>query len=74
MPLLLAKLTKDERLAQQERENKQQIAARKRARRQSGRRLLLSQDDSNPFLGIPEDTTLGPSTTEFSRQSAGTTT
>jgi hypothetical protein len=34
----------------------------------------LSQDDNNPFLGVPEDTTLGPSSPEFSRQSAGTTT
>ena len=67
--LLRRQQEQDERLEAQERESKQQIASRKRARRQSGRRLLLS-DPNDPFLGVPEDETLGPSTT-FSRSTSG---
>jgi len=60
----------DARLETKERQSQQEIAARKRARRQSGRRLLLSDDGDNALLGVPTQETLGP---DFSRSNSGNT-
>ena len=64
-----AQRRQEERVEARERDLAAQIAARKRARRSSGRRLLLS-DRENPFLGIPDNETLGPG---YSRRGAGRT-
>jgi hypothetical protein len=43
------------------------MAARKRARRTGGNRLLLA-DRENPFMGVPTQQTLGPT---YNRSRAG---
>ena len=69
--MIKAQQEQEARLEAREQQNQREIAARKRARRTGGTRLLLAQRD-NPFLGIPQQTTLGPS--PFSRSQANTTT
>ena len=69
--MVRAQREQEERIANRERQSEQQIAARKRARRTGGRRMLLADRD-NPFLGIPSQNTLGPGT--YSRRSANTIT
>ena len=49
----------EERLQARELDSQKQIAARKRARRRGGSRMLLAERE-NPALGIPDKTTLGP--------------
>ena len=68
--MLKAQREQDARLEAREAQSQREMAARKRARRTGGTRLLLAQRD-NPFLGIPRQTTLGPS--PFSRSQANTT-
>jgi hypothetical protein len=45
------------RLAEEERQKRAEIAARRRARQIGGQRMLLSPERENPQMGI--DTTLG---------------
>ena len=67
--LRAAQREQEQRQEARERQSQREISARKRARRTGGRRLLLA-DRENPFLGVPTQTTLGPS---FSRSEAGRT-
>jgi len=53
------------RLEARERQSQREIASRKRARRQRGARQLLSKERYDPYLGVPDDTTLG---TDFERK------
>jgi hypothetical protein len=64
-----AQRRQEQRVESRERDSAAQIAARKRARRSGGNRLLLA-DRENPFLGIPENESLGPG---YSRRSANRT-
>ena len=67
--MLRAQREQEERVAARETQSQREMAARKRARRTGGNRALLADRD-NPFLGIPSQTTLGPS---YSRSTAGNT-
>ena len=67
--MLKAQRDQEERTKAREAQSQREIQARKRARRSGGRRGLLAQRE-NPFLGVPSQTTLGPS---YSRSQSGTT-
>lgn len=61
-PELLARQQEQEaRLDRQERDKQQQISSRRRARSSAGNRGLIFQARIDPNLGVPSDTTLGPS-------------
>ena len=66
--MLKAQREQEERIAAREAQSARELAARKRARRTGGNRALLADRD-NPFLGVPTQTTLGP--TPFSRSGSG---
>lgn len=67
--MVKAQKEQEARLEAREAQSQRELAARKRARRSGGNRALMSQRD-NPFLGVPTQTTLGPS--PFSRNQSGT--
>lgn len=67
--MLKAQREQEARIAAREAQAQREISARKKARRTGGRRALLAERD-NPFLGVPSQTTLGPS---YSRSSSGMT-
>ena len=69
--MLRAQREQEARLEAREAQSQREISARKRARRTGGTRMLLAQRD-NPFLGVPSQTTLGPS--GYSRSQSGTNT
>tara|TARA_R100001594_G_C3997544_1_gene253879 strand:- start:14 stop:283 length:270 start_codon:yes stop_codon:yes gene_type:complete len=58
------------RLEAQERDAAREISARKRAARRGGARQLIFGMRDDPYMGIPEDTTFGPS---YSREQSGRT-
>ena len=65
--MLKAQQEQEERLEARERQGQREVAARKRARRTGGNRLLLA-DRENPFMGVPSQQTLGPT---YNRARAG---
>ena len=67
--MVKAQREQEERIEAREAQSKKEISSRKRARRRGGARALLSERD-NPFLGVPTQTTLGPS---YSRDKSGRT-
>ena len=67
--MLKAQRDQEARLEAREAHSQREMSARTRARRTGGTRRLLAQRD-NPFLGVPTQTTLGPS--GYSRSQAGT--
>ena len=68
--MVRAQREQEERIEAREAASQKEIASRKRARRRGGARALLADRD-NPFLGVPTQTTLGPS---YSRDKSGRTT
>lgn len=62
-PELIAKQQEQEaRLERQEKQKQQEIAGRRRARSGAGNRGLIFQARMDPQLGVPTNTTLGPTT------------
>ena len=68
--LLRRQQDQEARLEAQERQSAEEIAARKRARRSAGNRQLIFGMRENPYEGVPEQSTFGPT---FSRESQGMT-
>ena len=67
--LVKAQQDQEKRIEAREAQSQREIASRKRVQRRGGVRALLA-DRENPFLGVPTQTTLGPS---FSRSQSGNT-
>jgi len=58
--LLRRQQEQEDRLNRQERQKQAEISARRRARSGSGTRQLIFQTRTDPALGVPTNTTLGP--------------
>lgn len=61
--LLRRQQEQEDRLNRQERQKQKEISARRRARSGAGSRALIFQTRIDPALGVPTDTSLGPSGT-----------